>query len=89
MSSRLVKQQLVANKSEQQHQQHPTADLSAALTKRRLKKKKAKQLKAVAENQKKQDLYGKNLAYFRSTKGTQGATAHLMAKVSPQALIYS
>lgn len=79
MSARLVKKQLAAVSSDPQ-QPAGAPQGQPKLNKHRLKRKKAKQLKAVAENQKKQAVYGKNLAYFAATKGTQSATAQLMAK---------
>lgn len=79
MSTRFVKKQL-SNLAAETSQLAPVQNKPSKKALKRKQKSKAKAVKAAAASDPKQ-VFQKNLAYFKSTKGAQEETATLMSKV--------
>jgi hypothetical protein len=91
MSSRLVKRQLSTLAAAPDTPQPSSLQPQTRAAKKKARKVKAKALKARAAAAAKEphQVYQKNLAYFRSTKGPQGETAELMNKVRAVNMVQS
>jgi hypothetical protein len=79
MSTRFVKKQL-SNLAAETSQSAPVQNKPSKKALKRKQKSKAKAVKAAAASDPNQ-VFQKNLAYFKSTKGAQEETATLMSKV--------